>query len=370
MSVAPKVHLQRVSRTSHPAQSRQAYELMDRNERTVDFPPDVMRELRELISPFLLRAYPEPAPLYQRLSAWLGVPREQLLLTWGADGALKTIYDAYAGSGDEVVSARPSYAMYPVYASMVGAVAREVSFRSDLSFPLDDLLRAITSKTKLVVLANPNQPIERVYEDRELRALLDLCAKTHTLLVMDEAYAHFSRSSAWPCLPVSDHLIIVRTFSKAFGLAGLRLGYCVAAPTTIAALQTLRPMYEASAVAIAMGCYMLDHPELMTSYVAEVRQTMDWLREQFTRMGFQTFGRWGNSLLVALPGRLSSRQVKDAMQRRGFLVRAETEPPLSNHLRITVGPKAQAERFWTAFTSVLGAHEVEQREHNTMGLRP
>jgi histidinol-phosphate aminotransferase len=355
--VTPKRFLTQVWRTPPPTESREGFELMDRNERTIDFPPQVMADLRALITPFLLRAYPEPERLYQKLAAWLDVPREMLLITMAADGGLRSIFDTFVEPGDEVVSVTPSYAMYPVYCGISGAVSNEVRFNDDLSLPLDRVLERITEQTKLVVLANPNQPIERVYDHGELRALLEACARHRALLVMDEAYYHFCPQTAAPLIPEHDRLVVVRSFSKAFGIAGIRLGYLLSRPETIALLTKVRPMYETHSIAVAVGCYLLDHIELMRAYVDEVHDAKTWLVAAFRRLGIDAVGRWSNSVLVSLPSDLPARELVGALRGRRFLVRAETQPPLSNHLRITVGSTAQAERFLAAFEAAMEARD-------------
>lgn len=351
--IQPKAWLEKVWRMPHPSVTREGLELMDRNERTVDFPPKVMEELRQRITPFLLRAYPEPGILYDKLAEWLKLPKESILLTMAADGGLRAIFEVFVEPGDEVISATPSYLMYPVYCAMTGAVSKEIPFQDDLSFPLERILDEINDRTKLVVLANPNQPIERVYSEAEVRALLAACEYHGALLVMDEAYHHFCPLTAVPLLNDYSNLVIVRTFSKAFGIAGVRLGYTLSRPENIAQLSKVRLIYEVHALAIAIGLYLLEHDELMISYVAETKQAMAFLVEAFRRLGFPASGQWSNSILVPLPVELPAKELAEVIKRHRFLIRAETKAPLANHLRITVGPMDQAQRFFAVFNMAL-----------------
>lgn len=345
---APKRSLRKIRRIPHPRESRKGFELMDRNERSVDFPPQAIEEIRGLITPFLLRAYPEPEAFYEKLSRWLGLSREMLLVSWGADGALRTVFETFVEPQEEVVHVVPSYAMVPVYCDLAGALSRAVSFKEDLSLSLEQILEAITPATKLVVLANPNQPIERMYEEAECRKLLERCRRQGALLVMDEAYHHFCRATAVGFLQEYENLVVVRSFSKAFGAAGLRLGYLVSSRQNIEEMNKVRPMYETHSLAIAVGLYLLEHEDLMKQYVQEVARSRAFLKEAFGRMGWKNFGQVTNSLLVALPDRLAAKEVAAFLKKQRFLVRAEMEPPLSNHLRVTLGSLEQAHRFWKA----------------------
>lgn len=326
---------------------------MDRNERSVDFPAEVMSDLRELVTPFALRAYPEPSQLYQKLAEWLHSPQEQLLVTMAADGGLRSVFDTFVEPGDEVVHVAPSYGMYPVYCGIAGAVSRPVQFDEDLCLPLPRILKEINPKTRLVVLTNPNQPIERLYSEAELKTLLESCLGAQAILVVDEAYHHFCPTTAAPWVAEYGNLIVVRTFSKAFGMAGIRLGYLISHPENIRHLEKVRPMYEAHSLAIAFGLYLLEHDHLMISYVAEVRKSVQVLVEAMGELHLKAYGRWTNSVLVALPPELPAVEVAHDMKARGFLIRAESEFPLSNHLRITVGSVNQVKRFVRAFESLL-----------------
>ena len=352
-TVFPKPHLEKVTRFSRPAESREGWELMDRNERTVEFPPQVVEEIRRRITSFVLRASPEPEPLYQKLAHWLGVAREQILLTMGSDAGLRMVHECFSGAGDEVLSITPSFAMVPVYASLAGAEPVQVRFREDLTLPLDDVLSRITPRTKILVLANPNQPIERIFTEKETETLLDACRRRGTLLVMDEAYYPFCPATALPRLKARDNLVVTRTFSKAFGLAGLRLGYLVSSPEIVRHLSKLRPMYEVSSVAVAVGLYLLEHEEIMRDYVRQVREGIAALHEGFARMGLKTYGHQSNSVLVSLPTGLSAADCARALRERRFLVRAEREAPLTHYLRITAGSREQAERLVAAMGQVL-----------------
>lgn len=358
--VPPKAYLDKVWRMPHRSETREGLELMDRNERTVDFPPEVMEQIRRLITPFVLRAYPEPEALYERLAAWLNLPREMLLITMGADGGVKAVFDVFVEPGDEVVTVAPSYGMYPVYCAMSGATSQQVRFNDDLSLAVDQILDRINDKTKAVILANPNQPIERVYSEAEMVSILDACVEHNALLVMDEAYYHFCPVTAVPLLKSYGNLVALRSFSKAFGIAGLRVGYVISRPENIVHLNKVRPVYETSSVAIAVTLYLLEHNDLLTSYATQVKGAMEHLRVALRRSGFDATGRWSNSILVTLPIDLSAQELALALKQRGFLVRAESEPPLSNHLRITAGSRAQADRFLDAFGAILHQRRMQR----------
>lgn len=350
--IAPKRHLQALERIPHAEESREGFLLLDRNERTEDFPTQVLRELQDRVTSFCLRAYPEPAPLYRELARWLGIPRDQLLLTGGADGGLRTVFDTFVEPGEEVVHVVPSYGMNPVYCAIAAAVERPVRFGEDLTLPLERILEQITPRSKMVLLANPNQPVERFYPGAELEKLLQVCAANGALLVLDEAYHPFCPETALPLVSNHANLIVVRSFSKAFGLAGLRLGYLVSQPQNIHHLNKVRPMYETHAFAISAARYLIANDGILHDYVARVHKARERLKQGLRAFGLTPHGQWGNAILVALPPTRPAAEVAGALRDRGILVRAETAPPLSHHLRITLGSPEQVDRLLKAWAEV------------------
>lgn len=186
-----KKYLERVVRFGIPYLNRLEMVRLDRNERTSRWPAEVWKEIQKAVSPEVIMSYPELDPAYDKLSSFLKVDRKKLLLSHGSDAGLKSIFEVYIGEGDEALSISPSYAMYPVYAGMVGAKPVEISFLEDLSLPFELILKAISDRTRIVCLPNPNQPIERVFTKEELETVFQLALKKDFLIVVDEAYHYF-----------------------------------------------------------------------------------------------------------------------------------------------------------------------------------
>ena len=360
-SMRPKSPLRGIERIGHPVKSRAGKVTLERNERTIDFPPEVLHDLRELMTGFVLRAYPEMDAFYAALSHWTGFPVESLLATDGADGGLHRVFATYVSQGDEVVILSPSYAMYPVYCQMYGARMRALSFTERFELPFEAVYEAATPGTRLIALVNPNQPIECCFSLEQLRALAARCAERGIILLVDEAYYHFCPVTAAPVICEFEEVIVARTFSKAFGLAGLRIGYLIAAPQVTTALRALKPIYEINHLNAAIGTYVLERPWIMEAYVESVRAGRVLLEAWCQRTGWTTHGRQSNTVLVALPDSVHAEAMSAALMRDGWLVRAETKPPMPNHLRITLGPPEQMRQLcdrleaWRGVDSPSGA---------------
>ena len=176
---------------------------------------------------------------------------------------------------------------------------------------------------------------------------------------MDEAYYPFGNVTAVPLVKEYSNLIVARSFSKAFGIAGVRLGYLVSQEENIRQIDKVRPMYETHSLALAIGGYLLDNDHRMKSYVAQVEESRRLLQGALEKLHLRTHGQRGNSILVELPAQLSAEKLRQQLRSKKFLVRAETAAPLSNHLRITLGSPEQAKRLAVAFQEILSKQAQE-----------
>jgi histidinol-phosphate aminotransferase len=332
-----KEHLQPIKRYETAYPNRLGKVRLDRNERVSPWPEALWQEIQAAISPDVLMSYPEFGALYDKLAAHLQVKPEQLLLAHGSDAALKSIFEVYIGPQDEAVVLQPTYAMYPIYARMMGAEAVEVPFQADLSLPLSLIKTAITPRTRIVCLPNPNQPIERVFEAAELEEMADLALRHDFLLVVDEAYHYFYGESAIGKIEDNPNLMVTRSFSKAFGLAGLRAGLIIAKAERIADIKRVKPISEVNGVAVRLIDFFLDRMEVVAAYVAEVEQGRAYIKERAAGLGLATFGNTGNSILVRLKDAEQVRYVIGNCKDNGYLIKGGFPPPAESYIRITLG---------------------------------
>lgn len=360
--IKPKPSLKPIERVGHPIKSRAGRVTLERNERTIDFPPEVLADLRELLTGFVLRAYPEMDELYATLASWSGYSGTELLATDGADGAIHRVFAIYVSEGDEVVTMTPTYAMYSVYCEAYRARVRHLTFDADLTLPFERVLAAATPGTRLFALVNPNQPIESCFELDQLRQLAARCREHDTLLLVDEAYHHFCEITAAPLVREFENVVVARTLSKAFGLAGLRIGYLIGSPQLIGALRILKPIYEVSHLNAAIATYLLRRPEIMTSYLAQVRAGREVLERFFTSRGCTVQGKHSNTILVGLDGLASAATVASDLAAVGWLIKAETKEPIPNHLRITIGPPDQMAQLCTLVERAFSKSAVGQAQ--------
>ncbi|NQV82515.1 MAG: aminotransferase class I/II-fold pyridoxal phosphate-dependent enzyme [Rhodospirillales bacterium] len=216
-------------------------------------------------------AYPSPGPFYRKLAAHLKLNADRLLLTQGSDGAIRSVFETYIEPGDKVLLTQPTYQMYGVYGAAFGADMHFVSYRIENGLPAlsaEEMITEIrTIGPKLVGLPFPDNPIGFGFSLEELRAIIEAAGEVGALMLVDEAYYPFHPHTALPLIEEYGHLIVARTFSKAWGMAGIRLGFAAAPPEITTMLHKSRPMIEADGMALDLAGRMLDHEDAVNASI-------------------------------------------------------------------------------------------------------
>jgi histidinol-phosphate aminotransferase len=251
----------------HPPLGNRDTLRLDFNENTVACSPKV-REVLGCISAGSLTRYPEREPVEAIVAAHLGLAPAQIALTNGVDEAIHVLFEAFLEEGDELLLPVPTYTMYEIYASATDARVVSVQAADDLAFPFERLLAAITPRTKVVAIANPNSPSGSAATRAQL---LEFAARApHAVLLVDEAYFHFHGETVIDLIGTVPNLIVARTFSKAYGLAGLRLGLLAGAVELMRWVRRVLSPYSVNSLALACLPPALEDAAYLDWYVAEV----------------------------------------------------------------------------------------------------
>jgi len=237
-----------------------------------------------------LFAYPTPGPLYRKLAGYLGVDENTLCLTQGTDGAIGTVFQTFTQPGDIALTTDPTYQMYDVYARMNGVRIVTVPYRLENGVPRvrgAEIVDAIRHhRPKLVGLPYPDNPTGYALEEGEMRAIVEACGDVGALILVDEAYYPFHPASCLDWVPQYDHLVVTRSFSKGWGLAGLRLGWTVAQPHITEILHKVRPMVESSGLSMYLAERILDHEAERNASVARLIKGRRFLADKISELGF------------------------------------------------------------------------------------
>lgn len=287
------------------------------------------------------------------LSAKWGVDSDQITLGNGSNEILELLARAFLTIEHEVVFSQHAFAVYPLVTQAVGAQARVVP-AIDYGHDLHGMLAAITDKTRLLFIANPNNPTGTYLTAQALSEFL-AAVPEHVICVLDEAYyeyvakADYPDSIAW--LAQYPNLIITRTFSKAYGLAGLRVGYSLSSAEMADILNRVRQPFNNNSLALAAAEVALQDTEYLAETVALNNAGMQFLSDAFTEMGLPWIASMGNFIAVDLQREANS--INTALLHKGVIVRPVANYEMPNHLRISIGTKAENEFFINALKAVL-----------------
>jgi histidinol-phosphate aminotransferase len=346
--VRPREAVLKMAPYSPPTAGREGKLRLDFNENTVGCSPRVIEFLRKRLTAGGLAVYPEYAETKQALAGFFQVPSEQLLLTNGTDEAIQVLVNTYINAGDEVLLLRPAYAMYRFYAEVAGAAIREVRYRPpQMDFPLDELLQAITSKTRAVILANPNNPTGTGVQLHGIERILKRARKAAVLI--DEAYYEFSGITALPLIEREPNLFVSRTFSKVYGIAAMRLGCVFSHPANIAFLHKAQSPYSVNALAALAVQEAVRDRAYIEHYVAEVLAARELLSVGLEKLGIPYVPSSANFVLANLGKR--AIPVRDTLRARGILVR-DRSYEVPGHVRMTVGTREQTRRLLAALEEI------------------
>jgi histidinol-phosphate aminotransferase len=323
-----------------PAEGRANKLRLDFNENTMGCSRAVTRALAKL-TPKQLSMYPEYGRATRRLARHFSVGPQELLLTNGGDDALRVFFDAFVDPGSSILISEPTFPMYRYYGEIAGARIEALRYSGEMEFPFGAVVAALAAKPRVLFVANPNNPTGTLLCLDAIDAIAK--AATHTVVVIDEAYAEFAGVTVVPWIRKYRHLFITRTFSKAAGIAGLRLGAVIGDAGSLAILRRAMPPFPVNVAALVAAEAAANDPQTMRRYVREVVRLRTWLEEELQRIGVRSYPSAGNFLLANFGPRGPALFAK--LERHGILLRERTKDMGEGFVRITVGTKSEMERL-------------------------
>lgn len=304
------------------------------------------------IAGITLNRYPDPLAdsLRSKLAVYAGVKSAQILIGNGSDEIIWLLLFAFLGVKDEVVIPTPTFAMYEVFAGLTEGVVKKVALESDYSLNTDKVLQAVTKKTKLIFLCSPNNPTGQVLPLADIEKILK---KSQKLVVVDEAYIEFAPAkTAVKLLKKYPNLLILRTFSKAWGLAGLRVGYALGNPEVIKILAKLRAPYSVDALSARLAEQALGKKAKMQEFVRKIVVERKKLMVELSELGLKVFPSDANFLLVKFSD--SAKVQQGLLKQAGIVIRDfGTKPGLNNCARITIGTSAENAKLVSSLKKIL-----------------
>jgi histidinol-phosphate aminotransferase len=346
----PRARVQAMKEYHPPLGSRDALRL-DFNENTLACSPKV-REALARISTGQLTRYPEREPVEAIVADELCLDASHVALTNGVDEAIHVLFETFLEAGDELLLPVPTYTMYEVYASATDTTVVPVLAADDLQFPFERLLAGITPRTKIIAIANPNSPSGTVAARAQL---IELTRRApHAVVLVDEAYFHFYGETVIDLIDKIPNLIVARTFSKAYGLAGLRLGLLAGPVELVRWIRRVLSPYSVNSLALACLPPALEDRDYLNWYVGEVLSARADFEAAMDAAGLRRWPSRANFILIDV-GPQHAEFVR-LMRAAGVLVRDRSnDPGCDGRVRITIGTREQMQQAIVALNQTVSA---------------
>ena len=327
---------------------------LDLNESTTGCSPRVLAKIRSLDAK-LLAMYPDRRRGERLVADAVGVKTQELLLTNGADEAIDLLCRAYLDSEDELIIIVPAFAMYEIFGEGAGARVVRVPAGPDFAFPVERVLESITPRTRMIVITNPNNPTGLAAERGDILRVLR--AAPDAAVMVDEAYFDFYGQTLMDQIGKIPNLFVARTFSKAYGLAGMRLGVLAGAAEQMDVLRRVISPFNINAFAVECLKEALEDRQFVADYVHQVRTTREWLRKELEIMGLKCWPSHTNFLLTDF-GDLREK-VLSAMTANGIALR--DRPDCAGCIRISIGTQPEMERMLSVLKTIMAERPVPEQ---------
>lgn len=324
------------------------------NENPIGPSPKALKALKEFL-PEVSR-YPLGDSYYLRraVSEKFGVDMDEILCGAGSDEIIQLLYIAFLPKGANTVAPFPSFSEYYIFAKSLRADCKWVPVREDFSIDFGAVLKAVDEDTRFVFLANPNNPTGLAFGEKELTDFLDRL-RSDVMVVMDEAYIEFAERPDMPdsvkLMKKYKNLLVMRTFSKAYGLASMRCGFLLADKECIDVLQRVRPPFNVSMAAQVMAEAALGDEAHIDKVVAQNAEGRDYIYGELKKMGIEYVPTEANFMLVKVG---DGRRVFDGLLKEGVITRFLGGEQLESYIRVSVGTAEENRMFAEKLAKVLG----------------
>lgn len=332
-------------------EGRSSYVRLDQNENPDGLPSWLFEKVISKVTPEFLAIYPEETRPTQKYSELLGLEGTNVTLTDGSTVGMGYIIKVFGEPGKDIICVTPSFAMYEVYAKMVGMNVKELTYGDDFSFDIGKTLNAINENTGIVVLVNPNMPVGNIYSANDIVKVLEKAQKYNSAVIIDEAYFYFYDRSYTDLVKKYDNLFVLRTFSKMLSIPSLRLGAIISSEENIRYINNYKPHYTVNSIALLFCEAICDeHERLVEELYSEYSDGRDFIISALNANGYETLPTHGCYVCIK-PKSKTSREVTNQLKERGILILCGKDG-LTGWLRLTIAHKKYMEIFMNALLEI------------------
>lgn len=333
-----------------PPQGRYGKLRYDMNENPEGLPKEFVDSVLKEVTPEFLAIYPEPSRFLHKYADFVGVKFENLLCTNGSDMAIRYLLETFGEVGKEVVTVAPSFEMYWVNCRILGYKHIPVTYESDLSIKIDNVVEAINENTRIVVLLNPNNPVGNVYSVEEFEAVRKRAEEVGAIVIVDEAYHYFYSKTFLKEAIASSNVVVLRTFSKLMSLAAVRLGVIIGHSELIGYVRNARLTFDANSIALLFAERLLERPDIIDALIKTQQEGKDWVLSKLTSLGYWCKDCMGNFIFIR--PRHDAHVVSEQLEKMNVLVHPYGNDLLKDFIRVSTGSKDSMRKFLDAFLEV------------------
>tara|TARA_B100001996_G_scaffold369990_1_gene343979 strand:+ start:172 stop:1251 length:1080 start_codon:yes stop_codon:yes gene_type:complete len=346
-----KKHIQNLNRIQ-TSQNRDLKKgvLLDRNERVDYFDEKTFKKITKSISRFSLNATPDISQLYKQLANYHKISASNIYVAQGITEIMSHILFSVVKKEEEVVLMNPTYPMYEVLCKLHNVKFKLWKFNKKLQLDLNEFKKLINNKTKVVFLVNPNLPIEYEFNEKYKKEIYKICKEKNILIVYDEAYYHFGASSEAKKIKKYKNLIVMRTFSKAWGLPGIRLGYMISDKKICEYISKCRSLVETNAFSFQIAQWAMKNKLILKEHVKNVKNGAKFIKKKLKSVNEKFHGgNVTNAIILKLPNVRSTENLREYLRKKKIYIRTKFKSPIDSYIRISLGSPKKLAKFFKEY---------------------
>lgn len=325
-------------------EGRAAYLRLDQNENSDGLPQWLFDEVMKKVTPEFLAIYPEETVPTTKYAHLLGLEKENVTLTDGSTVGMGYVIKVFGQPGKNILCVTPSFAMYEVYAKMIGMNVNQITYEDDFSFKIEKTLAQINEDTGIVVLVNPNMPVGNAYSKADIAAVVNKARENNALVIIDEAYYYFYDQTSVDLVKEYDNVVVLRTFSKMLSIPALRLGAIISSSENIRCINNYKPHYTVNSIALLFVEAIVDnHTKLLSELQEQYNEGKAYITKALSDNGYETLPSEGCYVCIK-PKYKTSRELTDLLKENNILILCGKDG-LTGWLRLTIAHKKYMEIF-------------------------
>ena len=328
---------------------------LDRNERIIPYDQKIKKKIESHILNINFSKYPDVNILYKKISKWLKISTDKIFITEGLDGAIRLIFQSYTKPNkSNVIFPDPSFAMYKVYSKMFGLKVKTLGYDKNYKLEYENIFKLANKNTAIIFLPNPNMPIEGFLLKTEIEKIAKFCDKNNIILFIDEVYFHFNKFSSINLLNKYKNIFVARSFSKAFGLAGIRLGYLLSNKNNISYVSKLRTGYECNSLSSAIAIFFINNFQIIKDYINEINLGSIYLKKELTKLSVAyNGGTYGNSVYINMESTTRTNKIVNYLKKKNIYVRGGWSAPFNKGFSLSLSSKEIMKKFIKEFNKAI-----------------